>query len=470
MKEENENPIVVGLDIGTTKIVAIVGQQDRFGKIKILGMGKADSHGVARGEVVNIEMTVKAIRVAVEEAEKQSGVDIKVVYVGIAGEHISSKQNRDILTLPAADTEVTEEHIKEMIENMKRMALDPGERIIHVLPQEFILDNNPVTKTPVGMCGSRLEANFHIITGKVAAAQNIKKCVERAGLHMQGLVLEPLASSAAVLGEDELEAGVALVDIGGGTTDIAIFQDAIIRHSAVIPFAGNIITEDIKVGCMVLRKQAEKLKTGFGSAIPGETQENEIVSIPGIAGRDRKEISLKMLAKIISCRLEEIFQQVYFEIKSSGYANKMIGGLVITGGGSQMKNLKQFVEYETGISTRIGYPSEYLASDTPKDLFNPIYATSIGLILHGIDELKGNSSDNKKAIVEKPTTSTKSTFISEEEIKEMFSPKVETEMPKEEPATKANKEKKGIFGGMFGKLKRSTLEWFDDDQVNGDFE
>lgn len=472
LHEEKENPIVVGLDIGTTKIVAIVGQQDQYGKLKVIGMGKADSQGVARGEVVNIELTVNSIRQAVAEAERQSGVDIKVVYVGIAGEHISSRQSRGMLTLPTTDTEVTIEHIKDMIDDMKRLAVEPGEKIIHVLPQEFSLDNNPVTKMPVGMCGSRLEANFHIITGKVAAAQNIKKCVERAGLHVAEIVLEPLASAMSVLGEDELEAGVAIVDIGGGTTDIAIFHDNIIRHTAVIPFAGNIITNDIKEGCMVLKKQAEKLKTGFGSAVPNEMQDNEIISIPGIAGRDRKEISVRTLSKIIAARLEEIFAQVYFEIKSSGYANKLIAGLVITGGGSQLKHLKQFVEYQTAFDTRIGYPVESLSKDTAKELHNPMYATSIGLVLHGLEDIKGKGSDNKKAVVAETTVikqEVKQITITDEEIKQTFATvETKSEKPKEE---KIKSERGfGLFGGLFKKIKKNTMDWFDDDQVNGDFE
>ena len=477
MQTVKENPIVVGLDIGTTKIAAIVGQQDQYGKIKILGMGRADSQGVARGEVVNIEMTVNAIREAVAIAEQQSGVEIKVVYVGIAGEHISSKQNRDIYTLSDPETEVSDTDIKAMISNMHRLALEPGERIIHVLPQEFFIDGNPVAKTPIGMCGSRLEANFHIITGKLAAAQNIKKCVERAGLHMSGLILEPLASSASVLSDEEMEAGVCLVDIGGGTTDIAIFQDNIIRHTAVIPFAGNIITEDIKTGCMVLKKQAEKLKVRFGSALPQENHDNEIISIPGINGRERKEISMHMLAKIINARMEEIIQQVYFEIRSSGYANKLIGGVVITGGGSQLKHLKQLVEYHTGLSARVGYPTEYLAKDTKEDLKNPMYATGMGLIIKGIEELdeqyrylnkhKTEEPIPAKVIVEVPVAEVKATPVQievEEEVEEtVVQERVEMAQPTQAPV---RKKKDSWVKGLLTNVK----DWFEDDSVNKDFE
>jgi cell division protein FtsA len=476
MTNPAENHIVCGLDIGTTKIAAIVGQFDKYGKIKVLGIGKADSHGVARGEVVNIEMTVRAILDAVAEAEAKSGVEIRSVYVGIAGEHISSKQNRDIYTLPDPDTEVSDADIKAMIANMNRLALEPGEKIIHVLPQEFFLDGNPVTKTPVGMCGSRLEANFHIITGKVAAAQNIKKCVQRAGLEMTGLVLEPLASSASVLSEEEMEAGVCLVDIGGGTTDVAIFQDSIIRHTAVIPFAGNIITEDIKSGCMVLRKQAEKLKVRFGSALALETHEGEIISIPGINGRDRKEISMATLAGIINARMEEIVQQVYFEIRSSGYANRLIGGVVITGGGSQLKNLKQMVEYQTGLSARIGYPTEHLAKDNIDDLKNPMYATGLGLIIKGWEEMveqKGISINRlKRDIVVEPTpVVAETTPIVAEVVVEDVAPAIEQEPkplqePRHIPEPQAHKRKDSWIKGLLTNVK----DWFEDESVNNDFE
>ena len=469
MQTVKENPIVVGLDIGTTKIAAIVGQQDQYGKIKVLGIGRADSQGVARGEVVNIEMTVSAIRDAVAQAEQQSGVEIKVVYVGIAGEHISSKQNRDIYTLADPDTEVSDLDIKAMISNMHRLALEPGERIIHVLPQEFFIDGNPVAKTPIGMCGSRLEANFHIITGKVAAAQNIKKCVERAGLQMIGLILEPLASSASVLSEEEMEAGVCLVDIGGGTTDIAIFQDNIIRHTAVIPFAGNIITEDIKTGCMVLKKQAEKLKVRFGSALPQENHDNEIISIPGINGRERKEISMQTLAKIINARMEEIVQQVYFEIRSSGYANKLIGGIVITGGGSQLKHLKQLVEYHTGLSARVGLPTEYLAKDTKDDLKNPMYATAIGLIIEGIKEIEDQQRGLNKRKVEtaakEAVQAAVEATVAQEQILEEVTVPAYPSMKKESIGMKRDKKDSWIKG-----LLTNVKDWFEDESVNKDFE
>ncbi len=462
---KKENPVIVGLDIGTTKIAAIVSQRDQHGKLQILGVGKSLSLGVTRGEVTNIKQTTDAIIEAVNEAEKQSGHKINVVYVGIAGQHIASKQNRGIYTLPHADEEITRQHVRDMVEDMHRLALDPGERIIHVLPQEFTVDNMHGIKDPIGMCGSRLEANFHIITGKVAAAQNIKKCVERSGLQMLGLILEPLASSAAVLHADEMEAGVVLVDIGGGTTDVAIFKDGIIRHTAVIPFAGNIITEDIMEGCKLLRPQAEKLKIAFGSALPAETHENEIISIPGIAGRDRKEISMRTLAHVINARMEEIFAQVYFEIKSSGYANSLNAGVVVTGGGSQLKHLKQLVEYTTGLSTRIGYPSSYLAKGNKEDLKNPLFATGIGLLLKGYEQVEEMTEVERKkfftveveeTVVEQAVqqTVTEVTPAYEEEVVDDF-----------EKESEPKNKKSNLLQQVFSSVKN----WFEIDNVNGDF-
>lgn len=453
----NESPIVVGLDIGTTKIACIVAQRDRFGKLRILGMGRADSNGgVQRGEVYNIQTTTEAIKKAVEEAQKNSGVEIKVVYVGIAGQHISSRQNRGIYTLPAADSEITHQYVKDMIDDMHKLALEPGERIIHVLPQEFVVDNHIKTKQPIGMYGSRLEADFHVITGKVAAAQNIKRCVERAGLQMLGLILEPLASSASVLKAEEMEAGVALVDIGGGTTDIAIFEDGIIRHTAVIPFAGDIVTQDIKQECQVLRSQAEKLKVRFGCAIAQETQEYEVITIPGIAGREKKEISMRTLANIIQSRMEEIFAAVNFEIRNSGLQNNLIAGIVVTGGGSQMMHLKQLVEYVTGYSARIGYPTEHIAKGTKEELKNPMYATGLGLILKGYEALaedEENRSNKKKA------------------------PQVVIEEKQSELTTVINREKSGNELSIYRKgekwwtkLNKDIKEWFADTDVNKDFE
>lgn len=397
--EEQKSEIIVGLDIGTTKIVAIVGRKNEHGKIEILGMGKSDSIGVSRGVVSNIDKTVESIRLAVEQAELKSGVDIKVVNVGIAGQHIKSLQHRGIKVRNSIEDEISQGDIDMLIEDMYKLVMLPGEEIIHVLPQEYIVDNEQGIKDPIGMAGVRLEANFHIITGQVAAIKNIHKCVHKANLNIDYLILEPLASSEAVLSLEEKEAGVALVDIGGGTTDIAIFQDGIIRHTAVIPFGGNAITDDVKDGCSIIRTQAEALKIRFGSALSSESKENEIVTIPGLRGRAPKEISVKMLASIIQARMEEIIEHIYYEIKNSGYENKLICGIVVTGGGSQLKHITQLMEYVTGMDTRIGYPNEHLASNSDKDIASPMYATSVGLVLKGFNAINKNKETTKEEIV-----------------------------------------------------------------------
>ena len=381
---ESNEQIIVGLDIGTTKIACLVGRKNEFGKLELLGMGKSESVGVRRGVVSHITPAVQAIRLAVEDAKLNSGFEIVVVNVGIAGQHIKSLQHRGVITLDNLEDEISQKDVDALIADMHKLVLPPGESIIHVLPQDFIVDNESGIKDPIGMSGIRLEANFHIITGLVTAVQNIYKCVRKADLEVAELTLEPLASADAVLSAEEKEAGVALVDIGGGTTDVAIFQDGIIRHTAVIPFGGNIITDDIKEGCTIIRKQAELLKVKFGSALASENQANDIVVIPGLSGREPKEISVKNLAHIIQARMEEIIEQVYFEIRNSGFERKLIAGIVITGGGSQLKHITQLFEYLTGMDTRIGYPTEHLASGNDK-VASPMYATGVGLVLKGFE-------------------------------------------------------------------------------------
>ena len=377
--------IVVGLDIGTTKIACLVGRKTEHGKIEMLGVGKAPSVGVTRGVVSNIEKTVQSIRAAVEEAEAKSGVEIKVVNVGVAGQHIKSLQHRGMITRNSIEEEINQQDVDALIDDMYKLVMMPGEEIIHVLPQEYIVDRQSGVKDPIGMSGVQLEANFHIITGAMASAKNIYKCVAKAGLAVAELILEPLASASAVLSDEEKEAGVVLVDIGGGTTDIAIFHDGIIRHTAVIPFGGNVITEDIKEGCTIMHRQAELLKTKFGTALSNQSQENEIVCIPGLRGRDPKEISVKNLSNIINARMAEIIEHVYYEIKNSGYEKKLIGGIVVTGGGSQLKHISQLFEYATGMDARIGFPNEHLSSNTSNNLTSPLFATGVGLVAKGFE-------------------------------------------------------------------------------------
>ncbi|MGB6049120.1 MAG: cell division protein FtsA, partial [Flavobacteriales bacterium] len=367
------------------------------GKLEIMGMGKSRSDGVNRGVVTNIQRTVESIRAAVEEAENSAGVEITTVNVGIAGQHIRSMHHRGMITRQSLEEEIRQLDIDQLIDDMYKLAMVPGEEIIHVLPQEYIVDSEQGIKDPIGMSGVRLEANFHIITGQVTAARNINKCVARANLDVTELILEPLASADAVLSAEEKEAGVVLVDIGGGTTDIAIFSDHIIRHTAVIPFGGNVITDDIKMGCAILRDQAELLKSRFGSALASENKENEVVCIPGLRGRDPKEISLKNLANIIQSRMEEILDHVYFEIKNSGLEKQLSGGIVLTGGGAQLKHLRQLTEYVTGMSTRIGYPNEHLATSKVDDVTSPLFATGVGLVLRGFEYIERRKTKHEEA-------------------------------------------------------------------------
>jgi cell division protein FtsA len=384
-QELNIGDYMVGLDIGTTKISIMIGRKNQYDKLEILGTGRAVSNGVARGIVANIDKTVISIKEAVDEAKQKSGIDIDEVFVGIAGQHIKSLQHRGEIVRDNIDIEIDKSDIEKLKSNMFKLITIPGEEVIHVIPQEYTVDGEDGIQDPKGMAGVKLEANFHVITAQVGAVRNIMRCVEKAGLTPKELVLEPFASAVATLDEDELREGVALVDIGGGTTDVAIFLDKIIRHTAVIPFGGNVITKDIKTGLSILEKQAELLKIKFGSAMYTEDQENVMVSIPGLRGREPKEIAVKNLSEIIGSRYKEIIDLVYHEIKVSGYENKLMTGIVLTGGGAQIRNLKQFVAFVTGKETRIGYPNEHLGSESKDEVVSPMYATGVGLVLKGFE-------------------------------------------------------------------------------------
>lgn len=388
---EQHKDIAVGLDIGTTKIVVMVGRKNEHGKLEILGMGKSKSLGVSRGVVSNITQTINSIQEAVKQAEENSGYKVTDVTVGIAGQHIRSLQHSDYITRPNFEEVIGEDDLKKLIDQVKKLAMMPGEEIIHVLPQEYKVDSQGEVREPIGMYGRRLEANFHVVVGQVSSIKNIARCVKSAGLNLAGITLEPIASSVASLSVEEKEAGVALIDIGGGTTDIAIFKDNIIRHTTVIPFGGNIITQDIKEGCSIIERQAELLKTKFGSAWPGENKETEIVSIQGLRGREPKEISLKKLAQIIHARVHEVLEQAYLEMKGYGcdeQKKKLIAGIVMTGGGAKLKHIRQLTEYITGLDVRIGYSNEHLAGGQAEDLANPEYATGIGLLIKALDKLE----------------------------------------------------------------------------------
>ncbi len=395
-----KSEVIVAVDIGTTKVCALAGRKNEHGKFEVLGIGKVQSAGVLRGVVSNIEKTVNAISEAVDSAQRASGLEFDTVHVGIAGQHIKSLQHRGILTRDNDHTEISQRDIDKLIGDMYKLVLPPGDKILHVIPQEYTVDNEQGILDPIGMSGVRLEANFHIITGQITASNNIQRCVDRAGLQVVNMTLEPIASAAAVLSEEEKEAGVALVDMGGGTTDITIFQDGIIRHTAVIPFGGNVITKDIKEGCSVMQSQAEKLKVKFGSALADEVYDNRIITIPGLKGRDPKEISEKNLARIIQARAEEILDFVLWEIRRSGFERKLVGGIVLTGGGALLNHIDKLSEYHTGMSTRVGIPVEHLGHGYQQKLSSPVFATAIGLLIKGWEDLE----NGKVRLHDKPET------------------------------------------------------------------
>lgn len=456
---KKDQDIIVGLDIGTTKIAVLVGTKNEFGKIEILSIGKSESKGVQRGVVVNIQETIESISLAVQDAMKNADIhsaedqtkkleiEIGEVIVGIAGQHIKSLQHRGMITRQNTEDEVHQGDVDYLIDNMHKLVMNPGEEIIHVIPQDYIVDKETGIKNPIGHAGVRLEGNFHIITGHVSAVKNIHKCVERANLKVVDLHLEPLASSASVLSEEEKEAGVVLVDIGGGTTDIAIFYDGVIRHTSVIPFGGNIISEDIKEGCTIIKAQAELLKVKFGSALASESQENEVISIPGLRGRPHKEISVKNLANIIQARMEEILEIVSYEIKASGYEKKLAAGIVVTGGGAHLKHLNQLVEVITGMDCRIGTPNEHLGSSAV-EVTHPMFATGVGLVMKGFEKLEKENNKNRnstsKEVEQKITLESENKKEKKKELK---------------TADHSNKKR----GNLFESILKKGKEWLQDD-------
>src|SRR3982750_85892 len=386
--QHEQQPIIVGLDIGTTKIAAIAGRKNEFGKLEILGFGRANSNGVKHGQVLNIDETIKAITMDLENCYASNpGLEISEVYVGIAGHHIKSLQTRGDIVRHDTNEEIKQTEIDQLIADQYKTYIPAGDQIIDVIPQEFTVDNFQNIISPIGYGGVKVGANFHIITGDKNAIRNISRAVEKSGLQTKDLVLQPLASASAVMGNEDLEAGVAIVDIGGGTTDLAVFYEGILKHTAVIPFGGENITNDIKTGLGVLKSQAEQMKIQFGSALSNEARNNAYITIPGLRGMPAKEISVKNLANIIQARMSEILDFVTYHLKQVGLDNKMLnGGVVLTGGGSQLKHLIQLTEYVTGLNARIGLPTEHLAAGHIEELAKPTYATCLGLILKGYDD------------------------------------------------------------------------------------
>ena len=379
-----DDRIVVGMDIGTTKVCAVVAESDEMGKINVLGIGTTESEGLNRGVVVNIDKTVASIQKAVRAAERAADVEVQSVIAGIAGDHIQSFQSRGVITIASREREISAKDVKRLIEDTTHVAMPPDREILHIIPQEFIVDDQDGVLDPVGMNGVRLQANVHIITGLVSAAKNIYRCIEKAGYQVEDVVLEPLASSFSVLHHDEKEVGVVLIDIGGGTTDVAVFEDHTIRHTAVIAVAGNHVTEDIRKGLGVMRNQAEQLKRQFGCALIDLTEDGERIRMPGLGGRQEKEISTSALAQIIQPRLEEILEITAIEIRRSGYGKYLSAGAVLTGGGSMIRGTRELANEILGLETRVGFPKKR-GSGLWEEVADPKYATGVGLVLYGLD-------------------------------------------------------------------------------------
>jgi len=455
-----EQPIIVGLDIGTTKIAAIAGRKNEYGKLEILGFGRANSNGVKHGQVLNIDETIKAIQMALDNCYASNpNLEISEVYVGIAGHHIKSLQTRGDIVRQNTDDEITRREIDQLIADQYKTYIPAGDQIIDVIPQEFTVDNFQNIPNPIGYGGVKVGANFHIITGDKNAIRNINRAVEKSNLLTKDLVLQPLASAAAVMGQEDLEAGVAIVDIGGGTTDLAVFYEGILKHTAVIPFGGENITNDIKTGLGVLKTQAEQMKVQFGSALSNEAKANAFITIPGLRGMPAKEISVKNLANIIQARMSEIMDFVTYHLKQVGLDSRALnGGIVMTGGGSQLRHLIQLTEYVTGLNARIGYPTEHLAAGHIEELAKPTYSTCIGLILKGYSDYEHNRKQFDKGFrrMEVPDNLRKAGVQEEEE-------EVRTAQDRELLQQEKVRNRKGMKD-FWGKFKDGIIDLFKEEE------
>jgi cell division protein FtsA len=454
-----EAPIIVGLDIGTTKIAAIAGRKNEHGKLEILGFGRANSNGVQHGQVLNIDLTIKAINQALTNCYASNpDLEIKEVYVGIAGHHIKSLQTRGDIVRQDAEFEIQRAEIDLLIENQRKTFIPAGDQIIDVIPQDYHVDNIQGIKDPIGYNGVKVGANFHIITGDKNAIRNINRAVTKSGLITKDLVLQPLASAGAVMSEVDLEAGVVILDIGGGTSDIAIFHDGILKHTAVIPFGGENITSDIKQGLGVLKTQAEAMKVQFGSTLANEANANAYITIPGLRGMPTKEISVKNLSQIIQARMSEILDFVVYHLKLVGLDNKALnGGIILTGGGSQLKHLVQLTEYATGLNARIGLPTEHLAPNHIEELKKPMYSTCLGLILKGYDDYENKYKEflGTFKAVEVPK------ILKEENTKTAVQ---QTELPEVEERKDIGVTDRKKKLGVWDKMKHTLIEMFKEEE------
>lgn len=444
-----DSKLIAAIDIGTTKVVAVVGRKYSDGRIEVLGVDKALSTGVKRGVILNIEETVSAIRQAVSGLENRLNITMPDVYVSMAGYSMKSLTNRCYKFIDPNE-EITSFDLEQLIRDSHRIALDPSEKVIHVIPQDYSVDHEMGEKNPVGMSGNRLEGNFHVVIGRMATVKNIEKCINRSGLRLAGVILESLASAYAVLTEEEREAGVVMVDIGGGTTDFSLFYDGIIRHTAVIPFGGNVVTNDIKEGCSVLFKQAEALKVQFGSAMGNMAREDMVVAIPGIQGWEPKEISFRNLACIIQARMEEIIDYIAHHIETSGFYDKLGAGIVVTGGGALLKNIAPLIKLKTGLDVRMGTPENFFSTEVVPCQEMPLYATAVGLLVSSGIYASPRFIDQK--LFETPEGQ-------KQTVKENNITVTKTKVPNRKAKTVS---RDGGYGDLFGNLKKSIAGIFDE--------
>ncbi len=450
-KQENMNQelnLIAAIDIGSTKIVAVAGRKHPNGQVEVLAIEKVASTGVKRGIVLNIDETVKAIRQVVSALEQRLNIKLSEVFVGVAGHNVRTMVNQCYNFIKEGN-EINTFDLEQLLQDSYRIILEPDEKILHVIPQYYTVDHESGIKKPVGHSGQRIEGHFHVVIGRLSAISNVEKCIERAGLRLNGLLFTPLASSGAVLSEEEKEAGVVVVDIGAGVTELALFQDGVLRHSAIVPFGGNVITDDIKEGCAVLFKQAEALKTQFGSALGTLAREDAVVTIPGIPGWEPKEISFKSLACIIQARMEEIIELIMHHVERSGYYEKLGAGIVITGGGAMLAHLTELTKLKTGLDVRIGKPSMAFSNEETDSLSDTSFSTAVGL-LTSIGQYPGTQISREQKLFDN----------------------IETEVPLNEKkskssASKARKEKRDkkleyITGDLFGNIKRNIAGIFDE--------
>jgi cell division protein FtsA len=395
-----EGEIITGLDIGTTKICVIVAELTENG-IEIIGCGTSPSGGLKKGVVVNIDVTVESIKKALEEAEAMAGMSLDSAFVGIAGGHIKGINSRGVIAVSAKNREVTQADVDRVIEAAKAITLPPDRRVIHVIPQEFIIDDQGGVKEPLGMSGHRIEAEIHIVTGAIASAENIVKCATKAGLEVRDIVLQPLASSEATLTGDEKELGVILVDIGGGTSDIAVFVNGSIRHTAVIPLGGNHLTHDIAIGLRTPPKSAEEIKRQYGCALASLVGSEEVVEVPSVGGRRPRLLSRQMLCEIMQPRMEEIFTHVALDVRRAGFMQQVAAGVVVTGGSSLMEGVPELAEQLFDLPVRLGMPTG--VGGLKEVVSSPMYSTGVGLVLYGAEhrEQRDFSRHSERTLMDK---------------------------------------------------------------------